>query len=55
MGLFLALKVLAVGASLGACAPLVVITILLQRDVRRRSRSAGPSWPLPLLSRMLIR
>lgn len=31
------IKVLGVGASLGACAPLVVITILLQRDVRRRT------------------
>jgi hypothetical protein len=31
------IKVLGVGASLGACAPLVVIAILLQRDVRRRT------------------
>jgi hypothetical protein len=31
------IKVLGVGASLGACAPLVVIAILLQRDLRRRT------------------
>jgi hypothetical protein len=31
------IKVLGVGASLGACAPLVVIAILLQRDLRKRT------------------